>query len=125
VPGIRKHFAADGYLAGTACALRSDGTMACWGMSGAESVATRAPQGVFVQLSVGYDHACAIAADGTVTCWGPSLSMAMAEDPPAGVFVEIAAGETDTCAIRPDGSVVCWGAHPTYQPPADLRAKTP
>ena len=98
------------------CAVRFDGTLACWG-SDVEGKA-RAPQGVFTAVSAGGHHTCAIRTDRTVVCWG--LDDEGQSTPPEGTFTAVSAGGHHTCAIRTDGTVVCWGLDDEGQstPPA-------
>ena len=51
-----------------ACAIKGDGTLACWG-SNLYGQATP-PAGRYVHVSSGERHSCAIREDGTRTCWG-------------------------------------------------------
>src|ERR671919_263550 len=50
------------------CALRSDGTVACWG----DNFSGRAtpPAAAFSQVSAGAFHTCGVTTDGAVACWG-------------------------------------------------------
>jgi hypothetical protein len=50
------------------CALRTGGTLACWG-NNLYGQATP-PAGTFSQVSAGYWHTCGLRADGTLACWG-------------------------------------------------------
>ena len=98
------------------CAVRLDGTLACWG-SDVEGKA-RAPQGAFTSVSAGGHHTCAIRTDRTIVCWG--LDDEGQSTPPEGTFTAVSAGGHHTCAIRTDGTVVCWGLDDEGQstPPA-------
>jgi alpha-tubulin suppressor-like RCC1 family protein len=62
------------------CALRTDGTLACWGYN-AYGQATP-PAGTFSQVSAGYYHTCGVRTDGTLACWGNNGSW-QASPPPA------------------------------------------
>ncbi len=50
----------------SACALRADGTAACFGAL----LDLPTPTDAFVQLKVGNEHACGLKADGSILCWG-------------------------------------------------------
>src|SRR5258708_18161045 len=63
------------------CALRGDGTVACWGnndlgeLGDGTDKPSYKPQPVpgltaATQLATGYFHVCALLADGTAKCWG-------------------------------------------------------
>ena len=111
------------------CALRSDGTVACWGESyhgqagltpdevdsleyaqgfrfRPEAVVDE-PTGLFAGISAGGEHTCAVRTDGTVACWGGYRYLqAVAPD---GLFRAVAAGGWHTCVLHIDGTVDCWG----------------
>ena len=86
------------------CAVRSDGTVACWGDS--QFGQADAPSGTFKAVAAGGSHSCAIRDDGTVACWG-SNQFGQA-DAPSGTFKAVAAGGVHSCAIRIDDSAACW-----------------
>lgn len=87
------------------CALRADGTGACWGGSeGSEIVPLDGP---FRTMSAGWNHTCALYEDGEATCWGEGAFGQ--SSPPGGSFAEIAAGYDQSCGLRHNGEVVCWG----------------
>ena len=116
---------ADGYTAISAggditCAIRTNGTIACWGRDGVGQA--RAPDGQFSAITtsakrpVAYDsvaswavpsHSCGLRTDGTIACWGGNDSGQ--SDAPDGQYTAIAAGPSHTCAIRADGTIACWG----------------
>lgn len=123
--GIRAIAAAEN----TACALRGDGALFCWGHNenGEVGAGRRTdkelypievmPGGVSA-VSVGYAHACAIAG-GALSCWGWNASGQIgthkAGDPiltPTRVIDRgvsaVAAGGMHTCAVV-DGALLCWG----------------
>ncbi|MCJ7696065.1 MAG: RCC1 domain-containing protein, partial [Anaerolineaceae bacterium] len=50
------------------CAIKSDGTLACWGNNNYGQ--TSSPAGTFTQVSAGGWYTCAIKNDGTLACWG-------------------------------------------------------
>jgi alpha-tubulin suppressor-like RCC1 family protein len=69
---------------GHVCALRTDGTVACWGENG------------LGQLGVGAE---------------PPVSITPITVPGLASIVELAAGGSATCARRSDGEVLCWGGN--------------
>jgi alpha-tubulin suppressor-like RCC1 family protein len=96
------------------CAIRSDGTLACWGDN--TSGQGLPPAGVFVDLAVGASmaipskaHGCALAADGKVTCCGDN-SVGQGT-PPDQTFTQISAGDLHTCGLSVGGRPWCWGLY--------------
>ncbi|GIW46004.1 MAG: hypothetical protein KatS3mg077_3286 [Candidatus Binatia bacterium] len=87
------------------CALRSDGTVECWG--GNPEARSSPPAGTFSKLSVGSGHACGIRTDGTVACWGDNQYGQ--SSPPPGTFSQVSVRSGHACGIRTDGTVACWG----------------
>jgi len=49
------------------CAVKSDGTLACWGNN--EHERATPPAGTFTQVSAGRNHTCGLKSDGTGVCW--------------------------------------------------------
>ena len=123
---------------GFTCALRSNGTVWCWGGgtagqlgNGTSGVGTQSLTPVQVKTSApaiaitaGQNHACALLLDSTagaiVQCWGNNAQGQLGD----GTFrlqptpvtvgglsnvVDIAAGERHTCALLALGNVQCWG----------------
>ena len=118
------------------CAIRNDGTVACWGRndfgqlgngdSGANKLSAT-PAAVknlsnAVAIAVGIDSTCAIQSGGKVYCWGENggnkLQVANYAGVPATTATLIAGiadavalsiGDKHQCALRATGGVVCWG----------------
>ena len=91
------------------CAIRTDGTLACWG---SDDYGDMQPPdgGTYTAVSAGDSdgYTCAIRTDGTLACWytsGPS------ETRPAGTYTAVDVSEDwgTACAIRDDGTLACWG----------------
>ncbi len=121
----------------TACALRVDRTVACWGGGHSDDVGTLAAgaSGTLstplqvddltdaTDVSVGGAVACALHATGVPVCWGYNNSHGAlgngtylsARTPTAVVgitdAVAIAAGGSFGCALRRTGAVACWGSN--------------
>jgi alpha-tubulin suppressor-like RCC1 family protein len=133
-----REIAASGYqtsvAGGQTCALRMNGTIACWGsndfgqlgngqMSPTPSTAAVEVAGITgaVELVAGRYHACARHGAGLVSCWGHNDGGQIGDgtigtDRPTPVAVtlarpaiHIAAGGYHTCALLDDDSVYCWG----------------
>jgi len=77
------------------CALRTDGTVACWGDN--EYGQATPPAGALPAVSSGRYHSCGLKPDGAIACWGNNKSGQAT--PPAGTFR----------GIESDHSVACWG----------------
>lgn len=54
-----------------ACAVRSDGSLSCWGADA--NGQSSPPGGTFSQVTAGGEHSCAIKSGGTQACWGEDL----------------------------------------------------
>ncbi len=78
------------------CAVRTDGTVACWGNTNGGRATP--PSGTFTQVSAGTSHTCGLATDGTVTCWGVD-ARGQSSAPEEGTFVDVSAGVTHSCAV--------------------------
>ncbi len=113
------------------CAVRGDGTVACWGSGKSlrlgNGATTNANTPVDVtgltnatRVTTAAQHTCALKNDGTVVCWGSGtnglLGFPATADAPAPVavpgltdVVSLSAGGAHTCAVRGAGTVVCWG----------------
>ncbi|MBU1242590.1 DUF4215 domain-containing protein [Myxococcota bacterium] len=120
------------------CVLKSDATVACWGMNGygqlgdGTTVNRQRPQttvsgltGV-VQVDAGYNFFCARDSAGEIWCWGRNdfgqLGDGTTTDRTAPVQVpgisgalHLSCGENHACAVLADGTVNCWGKNDAGQ----------
>jgi hypothetical protein len=95
-----------------ACAVRTDGTLACWGD---DSIKQAVPSGQFTAVgTAGYEPdnrsvyirvACGLRTNGDVTCWGDSYTAVSRSGP----FVSLSVNGDRICAVTPEGTIVCWG----------------
>lgn len=124
VPGLGGVAAIDAAVANT-CALRTDGSVVCWGAGfGAGAVATPTPvPGLsnVAEIAVGEHSACARRTDGRVLCWGTFGNTGLLGDGSGtdSATPRLVAGLTDAtsihvqslraCAARTNGQAVCWG----------------
>ena len=83
------------------CAVRTNGTITCWGAM------TDGPEGRFSAVTAGLDHSCGLRTDGTITCWGANHNEQA--DAPAGQFSAVTAGDGYSCGLRTDDTIACWG----------------
>jgi hypothetical protein len=90
---------------GHSCALRADGTAACWGSN--DWGESKPPAGSFAQVSAGGGYSCGLRPDGTITCWG--LNSFDRASPPPGTYTYVSAGGIHGCAVRADATLACWG----------------
>jgi alpha-tubulin suppressor-like RCC1 family protein len=75
---------------GYACAVRTDGTVWCWGWN------------AYGQLG-----------DGTTTDRAQPVQVLTSASEPLGGVIKVIAGDHFSCALRVDGSVYCWGKDAT------------
>ncbi len=120
-----------------ACAVRSDGSVECWGLGQDGRLGDGTTQdrgrptlvpGVTdaVQVSTGSNiaggvtHACLRRRSGAVACWGSNSQgqlgdgtitsrMVPTDVPGLTDAVDITTGTAFSCAVRTGGTVVCWG----------------
>ena len=126
----------------SSCALRTDGSVACWGGAELDAGAgecalvydagqLEAPQGTFRSISVSESHVCGVLEDRTLACWGAGTSDACESGtvncrqsrPPAGEFEQVATGKMHSCAMTANRKVTCWGAESGGRttPPPELQ----
>jgi YD repeat-containing protein len=89
------------------CALKSNGTVVCWGYNGSGEATP--PEGTFSQVSAGAAHTCGVTIDGAVICWGTDGGQSGLTTAPEGSFSHVSASWGHTCGVKTDGVVACWG----------------
>ncbi len=106
------------------CAIKADGTVACWGRNSSKEVT---PSNGFdqdvpvvvpgltgmTQVAVGFQHSCAIDSVGILSCWGRGYSnVTTIKDGNNANYVGVKAvvvGSYHTCFIDSLTNVQCWG----------------
>jgi alpha-tubulin suppressor-like RCC1 family protein len=120
----------DGASARHFCAIKSDGTLWCWGandqgqLGNNSTAAYPTPSQVgsantWVAGAVGGGSTCAIKSDGTLWCWGANDYGQLGNNDSSDSHVPVAAhltsvasvsiGDVNVCAIKTDGTLWCWG----------------
>ena len=115
------------------CAIKTDGTLWCWGDNGFGQLGDGTEQqrlspievetlgATVAQVSAGATHTCSIKRDGTLWCWGHNAAGQLGDgtqveqDSPVEVsalgatVAEISVGYMFTCATKSDRTLWCWG----------------
>ncbi len=106
-----------------ACAIRSDGSLWCWGHGAAGALGDGSvldsPSPVQVGSSTDWsmvaaadDSTCGIRSDGTLWCWGKAIVNAPLEVGAETTWARVAVASGYACATRVDGTLWCWGQLP-------------
>jgi hypothetical protein len=91
----------------TACALKPDHSLVCWGSNNYGQLDV--PEAQFKDVSVGKRHACGVTVFNELICWGDYFQETGVLFPPNGQFVSVTSGSHHSCALSKDGEVACWG----------------
>ena len=127
---------AAGAPVGHACAIRTGGSVVCWGFNysgelgnGVVTPLNDPPGSTLpfvtvsgisnvVDISVGWSQSCALTGGGQVYCWGDSKAATGTGEGPVSTpraipgltdVIDIESGPEHNCARRRSGQVVCWG----------------
>jgi alpha-tubulin suppressor-like RCC1 family protein len=94
--------------------IRSDGTVAAWGVGVSSYWPTSVPAGLsnVVAVAGGWFHALALKQDGKVVAWGHFQSSATNVPASLSNVVAIAGGDSHSIALKSDGTIVSWGSPP-------------
>jgi hypothetical protein len=84
----------------TSMAIRSDGTLVSWGLSGNGQVSGMPTGSGFTAVATGGDYSVAISSDGTLVHWGGDPFLQGINTPTGGGFTAVAAGVDHSVAIR-------------------------
>lgn len=112
--------------AASACAVRADGRVACWGHTYWDEDEHDTPVWIpdltnVAEIALGFDSLCARLKTGVITCFGKNdhqqLGSAAANEDIIGRstidglsdVVKLVSIGSGTCALRADHSIVCWG----------------
>ena len=93
------------------CALRTDSTIACWGMHDTDFDVELAepPAGPFTSVRAGHHRACGLRPDGEAICW--STDDGQQTPIGDGAFAALPDGKDTPCALRHSGQLACSGHH--------------
>ena len=83
-------------------ALRTDGSVDCWGANGYDQATDKV--GPYVEVSAGDMYNLGLKGNGNVDVWG-SENYEMVYGP----YKQVAAGDLHSCALRRDSTIQCWG----------------
>jgi alpha-tubulin suppressor-like RCC1 family protein len=90
-------------------ALKSDGSIVCWGMNMFGQCNVPSPNTGFVAVAAAGAHSLGLKSDGSIVAWGDNRSGESNVPSPNSGFVAIAAGSAYSMGLKSDGSIVAWG----------------
>ena len=91
------------------CALKTNGTVVCWGDNNYGEATVPAGLASVAQVSSGNVYTCALKTDKTVVCWGNDGYGLVTGGAGLTSVAQVSAGANVACALKADGTVVCWG----------------
>lgn len=92
-------------------ALKSDGTVVCWGVDPDHGQPVVAPDGLtdVVAVAAHYGTSGAIKRDGTIVMWGDNRYGNRDVPPGLADVIQLSIGDSHALALKRDGTVVGWG----------------
>ncbi len=100
-----------------AAALKTDGSIVCWGGNAFGKTYVPEPNTGFVAVAAGVQHTVGLKNDGSVVCWGSNSYNQCTPPVPNEGFVKIFAVGYGTIGLKSDGSFVYWGVRNQYLMP--------
>ena len=100
--------------------LRSDGSIAAWGMCDVGQCDVPLPNSGYTVISAGDSHSLALR-QGSIVAWGSNESGQLYVPEPNTGYVQIAAGALHNLALRANGTIEGWG----YTPWGDVMPPVP
>lgn len=91
------------------CALRSSGTVTCWGENQDGQLNVPAGLSGVTSISAKGSHACALKGDGSLVCWGGNWEGQASVPSDLGPARAVSAGQSSTCVVLQSGYPRCWG----------------
>ncbi len=108
------------------CAIRSTGTLWCWGQGGhlgdGTTMQRLSPTQIgtatnWTDVSIGGGRTCGIQSDASLWCWGGLVgdgTQTSALSPTkigTASWAEVSAGTTQSCGVQTNGTLWCWGTN--------------
>lgn len=90
-------------------ALRSNGSIAAWGLNDYGQCNVPSPNRDFIAVAGGWWHSLGLKSNGTIVAWGNNTYHQRDVPSPNSGFIAIAAGTYHSAGLKSDGTIVCWG----------------
>ena len=120
------------------CAMKSDGSVFCWGSGASGSLGDGSNSSlatvpgpvlgghVFTDITLGHAYSCSLKVDGSAFCWGNNtrgqlgINSTINQTSPIEVngdhaFASIDLGYQHSCGVEVNGTTFCWGSNSSGQ----------